>query len=182
VKYDLARAKADLAASGVGEKQVTLEYPSDQTINGVPFSTLAQKVQAQLKVAGFDVALSGSPVATFQPKFRAGHVAFGLWVYAPSYPDPADYSPFLPGMLIADHFGWRAGSDPRIERLAAKAHVTTEPGARRALYEQIQREMNVRSPLFPLIQPSQVFVTTTDITGAVFSGAYGVDVTRVSPS
>jgi len=42
--------------------------------------------------------------------------------------------------------------------------------------------MNARSPLIPLIQPSQVFVTTSDLTGAVFSGAYGVDVTQVSPS
>jgi len=181
VKHDLARARADLAASGVGAQEVTLEYPSDETINGVPFSALAQKVQAQLRAAGFDVTLAGSPVATFQPKFRAGRVAFGLWVYAPSYPDPADYSPFMPGRLIADHFGWRMASDLPIEKLAAKVLVTTKPAARSALYEQIQRQMNLRSPLIPLIQPSQVFVTTSDITGAVFSGAYGVDVTRVSP-
>jgi len=109
-------------------------------------------------------------------------VAFGIWVYAPSYPDPADYSPFLPGKLIADHFGWRIGSDPPIEKLATKALLTTQPAARRALYEQIQRAMNARSPLIPLLQPAQVFVATTDLTGAVFSGAYGVDVTQVSPS
>ena len=46
-------------------EQVTLEYPSDLTINGVPFATLAQKVQASLqrgrirrragRVAGDDV-------------------------------------------------------------------------------------------------------------------------------
>ena len=31
---------------------MTLEYPSDLTINGVPFTTLAQKVQANLQAAG----------------------------------------------------------------------------------------------------------------------------------
>ena len=71
---------------------MTLEYPTDLTINGVSFATLAQKVQANLRGAGFDVALAGSPVATFQPKFRAGHVAFGLWLWMPAYPDPAEAS------------------------------------------------------------------------------------------
>src|SRR5207302_8377214 len=49
VKSDATKAKAALAASGVGDQQVTLEYPSDLTINGVPFTTLAQKVQANLQ-------------------------------------------------------------------------------------------------------------------------------------
>ena len=80
-----------------GRSEVTLEYPSDVTINGVPFATLAQKVQANLQAAGFDVALAGSPVTTFQPKFRAGKVAFGLWLYSFDYPDPVDYQVFMPG-------------------------------------------------------------------------------------
>ncbi len=36
VKQDLAKAKAALAASGDASQQVTLQYPSDLTINGVP--------------------------------------------------------------------------------------------------------------------------------------------------
>ena len=35
---------------------MTLEYPSDVTINGVSFATLAQKVQASLQAAGFKIA------------------------------------------------------------------------------------------------------------------------------
>src|SRR5205814_8904900 len=48
VKQDVAKSKSALSASGIGNQQVTLEYPSDLTINGVPFTTLAQKVQANL--------------------------------------------------------------------------------------------------------------------------------------
>ena len=76
---------------------MTLEYPSDVTINGVSFATLAQKVQASLQAAGFKIRLAGSPVTTFQPKFRAGKVAFGLWLYSFDYPDPVDYQVFMPG-------------------------------------------------------------------------------------
>jgi peptide/nickel transport system substrate-binding protein len=181
VKQDLARARAELAASGVRNEQVTLEYPSDVTINGVPFSTLAQNVQGDLNAAGFDVALSGSPVATFQPKFRAGQVAFGLWTWAPDFPDPADYLVFTPGDLIALHAGWRAGSDPALERVARRALVATSPAARRSLYQQIQVGLNARGPFMPLIQPAQAFVATSDLAGAVFSGAYDVDVTQIAP-
>jgi peptide/nickel transport system substrate-binding protein len=180
-KRDLAKAKADLASSGVGSQRVTLEYPSDAMINGVSFATLAQKVQAGLREAGFDIALAGSPVATFQPKFRAGEVAFGLWLWASDYPDPADYLVFTPGKLIALHVGWPTGSDPTIERLAQSAAVATAPSVRKALYRRIQLGLNARGPFVPLIQPTQVFVSTPDLAGAVFSGAYDVDVTQVFP-
>ena len=43
--------------AGVGRRQhsVTLEYPSDLTINGVPFTTLAQRVQSNLQAVGINV-------------------------------------------------------------------------------------------------------------------------------
>jgi peptide/nickel transport system substrate-binding protein len=174
VRTDAARAKADLAASGVVTQHITLEYPSDLTINGVSFTTLAQKVQANLEAAGFDVGLAGSPVTVFQPKFRAGKVAFGLWLWAPDYPDPSDYLVFTPGNLVALHVGWAAGADPAVQKLAAQAQVTAAPAARAALYRQIQVALNARSPFIPLLQPTQVFVSTSDLTGAVFSGAYAL--------
>jgi peptide/nickel transport system substrate-binding protein len=181
LEQNLAQARAELAASGAGAQQVTLEYPSDVTINGLSFATLAQKIQANLRAAGFNILLAGSPVTTFQPRFRAGRVAFGIWLWAPDYPDPADYLVFTPGRLIALHAGWTKGSDPAIEKLAAKAVVTTAPAARKSIYQKIQLALNARSPFIPLIQPTQVFVATTDVAGASFSGAYDVDVTQVSP-
>src|SRR4051794_9180948 len=53
---------------------------------------------------------------------------------------------------------------------------------RKSLYRQIQLALSARSPFIPLIQPARAFVTTTDLPGAVFSGAYGVDLTQVSPT
>ena len=181
IKQNVAKARAELAASGVATQHVTLEYPSDLTINGVPFATLAAKVEANLRRAGFDISVAGSPVATLQPKFRAGHVAFGIWLWRPDYPDPADYIAFTPGQLIALHVGWPAGSDAAIEQLVARALVATAPATRRSLYQRIQLGLNARSPFIPLIQPTQAFVTTTDLANAIFSGVYVVDVTQISP-
>jgi peptide/nickel transport system substrate-binding protein len=180
IKQNLPKAKAALTASGVGNTQVTLEYPSDLTINGVPFTSMAQKVQSNLQAAGFNINLSGSPTSNWLTKYRDGQMAFGLSLWGPDYPDPADYLAFTPGQLVGTRAGWPKGSDPAIEKLAAKALVTTVPSARKSLYQQIQQQLNQSGPFFPLLQPTQVFVATTDLKNAVYNATYDVDVTQIS--
>src|SRR5436305_8844220 len=181
IKQDVAKAKAALAASGVGNQKITLEYPSDLTINGVPFASLAQKVQANLQSVGFNIDLAGSTVGTWLQKYRDGKMAFGLSLWGPDYPDPADYLVFTPGDLVGLRAGWPKGGDPTTERLAARARVTTKAKARQTVFRAIQRRLNAVGPFFPLIQPTQVFVATKDLRNAVFNAQYQVDVTRVSP-
>jgi peptide/nickel transport system substrate-binding protein len=180
VVRDLTKAKAALAASGVGGQTVTLNYPSDLTINGVPFTTLAQKVQANLQDAGISVTLSGAPTGTWLTDYRSGKMAFGLSLWGPDYPDPADYLAFTPGNLVGLRVGWPKGSDPAVEKLAVQALITTDAAKRKALYQQIQQQLNQRGPYFPLIQPTQVFVATADLKNAVYNAEYLVDVAKVS--
>ncbi len=181
VKQDVAKAKAALAASGQASQQVTLQYPSDLTINGVPFTTMAEKVQANLQAEGFNIQLSGSPTSNWLTAYRSGQMAFGLSLWGPDYPDPADYLTFAPGQLVGLRAGWAKGSDPAIEKLAAKALVTTNAVQRKAIYQQYQHDLNESGPYFPLMQPTQVFVSTSDLKNAVFNAEYDVDVTQVSP-
>ena len=128
---NLTRARSELAASGVGGQTFTLEYPSDLTINGVAFATLAQRVQANLQDIGIKVELAGAPVGTWLDKYRGGTMAFGLSLWGPDYPDPADYLAFMPGELVGVRVGWPKGGDPALERLAATARVTTSDRAGR---------------------------------------------------
>ena len=181
MKQNLAKAKSELAASGVGSRTITLEFPSDLTINGVPFASLAQRVQANLQAAGFHVDLGGATVGTWLQKYRDGKMAFGLSLWGPDYPDPLDYLAFMPGELVGTRAGWTAGSDATLERLAAKARITTATKARQTIYRQIQRRLNAVGPFFPLLQPTQVFVSTKDLKNAVFNAQYQVDVTQVAP-
>jgi len=181
VKQNLAKAKADLAASGVGQQTVTLEYPSDLTVNGVAFTTLAQKVQSSLQAAGFHIKLSGTPTTNWLTRYRSGKMPFGLSLWGPDYPDPADYLVFTPGQLVGLRAGWPKGSDRAIEALAAKALITVTPSARKSIFQRIQLELNKRGPFFPLMQPTQVFVATNDLSHAVYNAVYTVNVTEVSP-
>jgi peptide/nickel transport system substrate-binding protein len=182
VKTDVAKAKAALAKSGVGDQQVTMIYPSDLTINGVPFTSMAQKIQSSLKGIGMNVELSGSPTSNWLNDYRSGKAAFGLSLWGPDYPDPADYLVFTPGQLVGLRAGWPAGSSKALEALAKKAAVTTSPSQRAAVYRSIQRLLNQSSPFFPLIQPTQVFVSTKDLAGAVYNSVYTVDVSQVRPA
>ncbi|MGE5689835.1 MAG: ABC transporter substrate-binding protein [Pseudomonadota bacterium] len=182
VSRNLSRARSELAASGVGGQTFTLEYPSDLTINGVAFATLAQRVQANLQEIGIKVELGGAPVGTWLDKYRGGTMAFGLSLWGPDYPDPSDYLAFMPGELVGVRVGWPKGADPALERLAATARVTTSDRARAPIYRQIQRRLNQSGPYFPLIQPTQVFVATSDLRGAVFNPLYSIDVRLPQPA
>jgi peptide/nickel transport system substrate-binding protein len=181
VKQDVAQAKSAFSASKVGGSQVTLEYPSDLTLNGVSLTTLAQKIQANLQAIGINVQLSGSPLSTWLTKFRSGQMPFSIGIWGPDYPDPADYLVFSPGQLRGLSAGWPTGSDPEIESLAAKLLVTTTPSVRKVLYQKFQQLLNERSPFVPLMQPTQAFVATRDLKGALYNSVYAIDVTRVSP-
>jgi peptide/nickel transport system substrate-binding protein len=181
-KRDLTKARSELAASGVGGQTFSLEYPSDLTINGVAFATLAQRVQANLQEIGVTVQLAGAPVGTWLDKYRSGKMAFGLALWGPDYPDPADYLAFMPGELVGLRVGWPKGADPTIEQLASRARTTTSDAARAPLYRQIQTRLHQSGPYFPLIQPTQVFAATTDMAGAVFNPLYQIDVRAPKPS
>ena len=182
VKRDLGRARSELAASGVGNQTFTLEYPSDLTINGVAFATLAQRVQSNLRDAGITVELAGAPVGTWLDKYRSGKMAFGLSLWGPDYPDPADYLAFMPGELVGLRVGWPKGADAALERLANTARVTIRDQLRAPIYRQIQRRLNQSGPYFPLIQPTQVFAATSDLQGAVFNPLYQIDVRAPRPA
>ena len=181
VRQNVARAKAALTASGLGGQEVTLEYPTDLTINGVSFETLAQRIQANLSAIGMNVKLAGSPVGTWLQRYRDGKMPFGLSVWGPDYPDPADYLVFLPGELVGTRAGWPAGADPTLQRLGNSVRVATNERVRTRLYRSIQQRLNQVGPYFPLIQPTQVFVTTKDLSGAAFNAVYFVDITKVKP-
>jgi peptide/nickel transport system substrate-binding protein len=181
VKQNVPRAKQALAASGHSSDSVTLQYPSDLTINGVPFATLAQRVQSNLQAVGINVQLSGSPTGTWLTAYRSGKMAFGLSLWGPDYPDPADYLTFAPGDLVGLRAGWAKGAAPAVEKTAAAAAVATDPTKRTALFQKFQLQLNQSGPYFPLMQPTQVFVATSDLKNAVYNAVYSIDVTKVAP-
>ena len=106
---------------------------------------------------------------------------FGLSLWGPDYPDPSDYLVFLPGELVGTRAGWPAGSEKTAEALGAKVRVTTNDAAREKLYQTIQKRLNAYGPFFPLLQPTQVFAATKDLSVAKFNAVNSIDVTQTKP-
>ena len=179
-KRDLTKAKAELAASGISNPTVNLGFPSDFTLNGLSFSTLAQKVQANLQEVGIKVNLTGSPISVSLAEYRAGKEQLGLWLWGPDYPDPNDYLVFLPGQLVGLRAGWAKGTDPSLETLGTQAASTTDNAQRGQLFQQIQRQLNTDGPFFPLIQPGQVVAAAKGVSGADYNPTWTIDVSGVS--
>ena len=85
------------------------------------------------------------------------------------------------GVTISTRTGVNTGPVVAGDPNAGQALVTTDSAARQKLYQQLQQQLNQRGPYFPLIQPTQVFVATTDLKNAVYNATYSIDVTKVSP-
>src|SRR5579863_6863347 len=177
--YNLAKAKAELAASGVGHPSMSLVYPSDIQVNGISFGTLAARVQQDLQQVGINVQLQGQSIQVALNSYRGGQEAMGLWYWGPDFPDPADYLNFLPGALVGLRAGWVKGADPSLEALGTTAASTTQNSTRQTLYQQILRSMNTTSPFMPLIQPAQILVGATSLKNLQSNALWLVDLSEL---
>ena len=176
LKQDVAGAKSALAASGMAAQKPKLAYPSDLTLNGLSFQTLAEKLQSQLAAAGIAIDLAPAPVATELDNYRNGKEQMGLWYWGPDFPDPSNYLAFAPGGLIGKRANWPATAAPAINAVATQAGATADTAQRDALYQQFQQGLNASGPFIPLVQPPSNVVTATSVTGAAYNPIWTVDV------
>ena len=179
IKQNLTKARAELAASGLTNPEVELEFPSDFTSSGLSFGVIAQKLQSDLGKVGIKVSLTGKPIATSLANYRAGTEQLGLWLWGPDYPDPNDYLVFLPGQLVGLRAGWAAGSDKKLEALGRKAGSTANPVVRGKLFQQIQTQLNQRGPFYPLFQPGQVVVSSKNLTNVIYNAQFQIDLSVI---
>ncbi len=119
LQRDVEKAKALLAEAGYGDGlAIDLAYP-DFTFAGVNFGTFAQKVQADLNEAGFNVSLAPAEVQVALEAYRQGTEPFGLWLWLPDYMDSLDYVEFLPDGIVGKRTNWTAdNADERFWRCA----------------------------------------------------------------
>ncbi|MEU0572069.1 ABC transporter substrate-binding protein [Nonomuraea sp. NPDC005983] len=176
VKRDVEGAKAALAASGVSNPTVKLEFPSELTVNGLSFQPLAERIQANLKEVGITVDLAPAPVTTALDNYRNGKEEMGLWYWGPDYPDPSDYLAFLPGKTVGLRAGWKKDAAKEIEAAGETAATAVGDDARKQAYADVQTKLNASGPFIPLIQPSQNIVTAASVTGLEYHPVWTVDV------
>ncbi|WP_441725494.1 ABC transporter substrate-binding protein [Glaciibacter sp. 2TAF33] len=176
LKHDAEAAKADLAKSGYKGETVTLNFPSDISLNGIAFPTIAQRIQSQLKTAGITVDLAPAPVATELDAYRGAKESIGLWYWGPDYPDPSDYLVFAPGNVVGLRAGWEAGADPTVSSLADAAAVGGSDAERKTQFQDFQKALGSSGPFIPLLQPGNNIASKPSVTNVVYNAVWTIDI------
>ena len=84
-----------------------------------------------------------------------GKMPFGLSLWGPDYPDPADYLVFLPGELVGTRVGWPAGSDPQLQKMLTTVRVATNEAVRTRLKEYREKTR----PILDLLRAKELIVS-----------------------
>jgi len=176
---NVAAAKRALAGAGLTNPKITVEFPTDRAINGLQFTSVAQKVQANLEEAGIQVELAGAPVTTILSRYLSGKIAWGIVPNGTTVLDANEILRFLPGGFLGLLAGWK--TDTAIMAAADKARNAT--GDKRvAAWQDVLRQQNARGPWIPLVNPAQYVVYTDDVSGIVYNPAWSIDFRTVKPA
>ena len=179
VKRDVAKAKQLVAESGIKNPSATLAFPSNISVNGLSFATLAQRVQYDLGQVGITINVKAVPVSTFLTAYSANKYQMVQSYWGPDYPDPNDYLVFLPGSSVSTRMAWPASANPALVKLGAKAGSTSDNSERASLFTQMQKDLNQKSPYFPMMQPAQAIVGSSNLTGLDINPSWVLDVAGV---
>jgi peptide/nickel transport system substrate-binding protein len=134
--FDQAKAKQMLEDAGFDfEQEIVLSY-AERTRPYFPQPTkIAQDVQAQLAEIGIKIKLEMEEWATYLPAVRAGEKALFFLGWSEDYPDATNwYDVFLTGS--SPSFG---NAFPEIVEPIQKAAQLTDPAARQAIYDEVNK-------------------------------------------
>jgi len=162
----------------VGDVKGRLTFMIDATVQGVPYSVLAQKIQADLAAVGITVELNGLPRIVGLQQYRDGkaQVWFSGWVA--DYPDPSNFLVYLPGRVAGKRARWMPDSSPaaqELARLGDEAEAETNPAKRIAFLQKVQRMLVEIGPFIPLFQPAIPLAFRSNIREATFHSVWGFD-------
>ncbi|MBP6684844.1 MAG: peptide ABC transporter substrate-binding protein [Leucobacter sp.] len=166
---DSAAAKARLEAAGI-ELPVTLQLQYNPDHYGDASAEEYALVKQQLEADGvFAVDLQSTEWGQYSKDFPAdAYPAYQLgW-----FPDFSDADNFLTPFFVNGGFFNNHYDSPKINELIGKQRVTVDPTERTAIIEEAQAQVAQDVPMIPLLQGTQVAITTDAIDGVVLDGSF----------
>jgi len=168
LEQNVTRSRELLAEAGYPEGfSTTLVYPPG-SVAGIPWETLALKVQADLKNIGITVTLQLWPMATFLEKYRGKQLEMMMIGWFMDFPDPDDFvHPF--GHVRGSLAKRVSYNNTQVTALVEQASRTSDLNQRAVLYEQIQQILLEDGPWAILFQPMNVVVLRENVNGYVYN-------------
>ncbi len=164
-KFDVAQARASLAASGISGKQVSLTYAYDQTLDSA--KATANFVHDQLKAnLGIEVALQPLDANTLSSHLESGQFQItGPRGWTADYPDQADwYDVFL---TTSDNIlYWH---NQQFDNFVSVARTDVNAARRDQEYLQAQSMLVSEAPVAFLAQTASWYLVQPYVRGMVTS-------------
>ena len=176
VVYDLAKAKALMAESGVTlPVKVQLSY-RDVVRGYLPQpGVVATDIQAQLKEIGIDAEINVMESGAFLDANSAGKLQIFLLGWGADYPDATNFLDYHFGVSGTKGFG---DKDPKLTDLLTKAAQLSDPTARLKIYTEANNEIADFTPMVPIAHGGNAGAWKASIKGA-YTGAFSAAQFRV---
>lgn len=176
---DVAQAKALLAEAGAADLALEVTF-ANQTLYGVPLTTLWQKLQADMAEVGITLTLKPVEYDQWIAAFRAGELSLTTSLWAPDYIDTATYLDIFgrdEGLVV----GRVNASLPEGEALYQEYLAATDEARRTEIAVEALTAMRDDASLIPVTQPNKILGFGAALEGVAYSPNKQIDVNAISP-
>jgi oligopeptide transport system substrate-binding protein len=168
-KFDVAQARASLAAAGVTPAQlsgVRLSFDSSSDFAKATAAFIRDQLKANL---GVNVALVALDPNTFGSRLESGDYDIaGPLGWSADYPDPADWYQIF---LTTNSYNYSLYQNPRYDALVNAASTDMDAGRRDGEYMQAQKQLIGDSPVAFLAQSVSWYLVQPWVHGVTTSSA-----------
>ncbi|WP_166790365.1 ABC transporter substrate-binding protein [Cryobacterium tagatosivorans] len=174
-EYDPERARDLLEKAGYGDGfTFDLYYEANATVRGlgIPVSTIAEKIQADLAEVGVTLNIVAQDITTLFTAYRAGQVPALMWYYGSTVPDP--------DQIVSAHGDWNAPAPKRVafndQDITAsilEARTMTDEKKRAEIYIAVGERLSDVGPYAFMFRPIVAVVTTAGLKGFSWTPIWG---------
>jgi len=169
-REDLARARQLLAEAGLPQGfSFQLAY-GNATIAGVPYQSLAQKIQADLARVGIKVELAPMDQVNMRTLYLGGKLQAALTFWNPPAPENLLWAAATVDR-VARRVHWDVPPDAPVRKVIAAAAAERDLAKAAVLWRQYQQMMVDQANHFVLIQPVYRIAVRKTVTGIDLTAA-----------
>jgi len=148
-------------------------------VYGVDFTTLAQKVQTDLKAVGINVQLTPADFTVWGNKIGSDGIPLTILYFAPDHTDTSQYIQYFAMVPNSQWSTWTGVKTPTVDQsqqdLLTKAFATKDTTAREAIYNQLGQKMIDDGYIIPVVNPDLFLAYQSKITGMAYSACCNLD-------
>lgn len=178
---DLAKAKELLAKAGYADGFSTTLTAANFDTEGMPWPTIAQKIQSDLKQIGIDIKVETSEIGVVIDQYRQGQSPFLVMHWNPDYYDINNQLAFLPGETVGERANWK--TTPENQNLLDLSKKIKEEGdvALRTQYsKELQEAIAENCPYAFLVQHPKVFAVSSRLSDVQYNDLCKIQLTTLN--